>query len=81
MTFGVGVRTYVPVITGRRAASWYRAKRSGQVSPMRLGLAVYLGGPMSSQAGIILYAFLRAQRERAGQVAAPADTPEVEAGR
>ena len=48
---------------------------------MRLGLAVYLGGPMSSQAGIILYAFLRAQRERAGQVAAPADTPEVEAGR
>jgi len=32
-------------------------------------------------AGIILYAFLKAQRERAGQVAAPADTPEVEARR
>jgi basic amino acid/polyamine antiporter, APA family len=32
-------------------------------------------------AGIILYAFVKAQRERAGQVAAPADAPEAEAGR
>jgi APA family basic amino acid/polyamine antiporter len=32
-------------------------------------------------AGIILYAFLKAGRERAGQVAAPADTPEMGSGR
>ena len=29
-------------------------------------------------AGIILYAFLKAQRERAGQVEAPADSPPLE---
>jgi basic amino acid/polyamine antiporter, APA family len=32
-------------------------------------------------AGIIIYAFVKAQRERAGQVTPPADAPEVEAGR
>jgi APA family basic amino acid/polyamine antiporter len=32
-------------------------------------------------AGIIVYAFVKAQRERAGQVTPPADAPEVEAGR
>jgi APA family basic amino acid/polyamine antiporter len=32
-------------------------------------------------AGIIIYAFVKAGRERAGQVAPPADAPEVEAGR
>jgi basic amino acid/polyamine antiporter, APA family len=31
--------------------------------------------------GIIIYAFLKAQRERAGQVAAPRDAPEAQAGR
>jgi basic amino acid/polyamine antiporter, APA family len=31
--------------------------------------------------GIIIYAFLKAQRERAGQVAPPQDTTELEAGR
>jgi APA family basic amino acid/polyamine antiporter len=30
-------------------------------------------------AGVVVYAFLRAQRERAGQVAAPADNPPLEA--
>ena len=29
-------------------------------------------------AGVIVYAFLKAQRERAGQVAAPVDNPQVE---
>jgi len=32
-------------------------------------------------AGVIIYSFVKAQRERAGQVAPPADAPEVEAGR
>jgi basic amino acid/polyamine antiporter, APA family len=32
-------------------------------------------------AGIIIYAFVKAERERAGQVAPPADAPEAEAGR
>ncbi len=32
-------------------------------------------------AGIIVYAFVKAQRERAGQVAPPTDAPEAEAGR
>jgi APA family basic amino acid/polyamine antiporter len=32
-------------------------------------------------AGIIIYAFVKAQRERAGQVTPPADAPEAEAGR
>src|SRR5215469_1275342 len=32
-------------------------------------------------AGIIIYAFVKAGRERAGQIAPPADAPEVEAGR
>ncbi len=31
--------------------------------------------------GIVLYAFLKARRERVGQVAAPQDAPDVEAGR
>jgi APA family basic amino acid/polyamine antiporter len=29
-------------------------------------------------AGVVIYAFLKAQRERAGQVAAPADNPPLE---
>jgi basic amino acid/polyamine antiporter, APA family len=32
-------------------------------------------------AGVVIYAFVKAGRERAGQVAPPADAPEVEAGR
>jgi basic amino acid/polyamine antiporter, APA family len=45
------------------------------------GFAAVYQAMVIVMAGIVIYAFLKAQRERAGQVAAPQDAPEVEAGR
>jgi basic amino acid/polyamine antiporter, APA family len=45
------------------------------------GFAAVYQAMVIVMAGIVIYTFLKAQRERAGQVAAPQDAPEVEAGR